>query len=80
MLVSLTLVMGTTANKVRDRSWDHQLSLGYSVTVSLSPFFYSISHVNYGLKAQICVVLRVSLILDWPKRLFGVFVLSYGKT
>lgn len=52
--------MGTTANKVRDRSWDHQLSLGYSVTVSLSPFFCSISHVNYGLKAQICVVLSIA--------------------
>ena len=62
-----------TANKVRASSLDHQLSLWYGD--SLSPFIYSISHMNYVLNAQICVVLRASLILDWPKCLFGVFVL-----
>ena len=54
-----------TANMIRASSLDHQLSLWYGD--SLSPFIYSISRMNYVLNAQICVVLRASLILDWPK-------------
>ena len=79
VLELLTLVTGVTANKVRGSSWDHQLSLGYSESWSLPFLPFNIPY-DYVLKAQICVVLRVSLIVDWPKRLSGVFVFSDGKT
>lgn len=59
VLMFLNLILGMTASKFGDSSLDDQVTLWWSYAISLFPFIYSISHMNYALKAQICVVSRL---------------------